>query len=832
MPTGSQNHFQMPYRELVRPLLKSILGALSDLCATPYDKQLCGDEAVNKHFLWLQKEVPRRAPHLFASREYERSLRTRTRNRPNYPTRISRLVFHAFDRANTLSEQNLGAFLPSPLEILLEYLTIPTEPASGAYAFATLRLFLFEAFGLWPATREIPQGFKPFSFRDIEKELSSIRTHVEGRDNIDIRGSPVKVMLSHFLAMKGMMHLRFGTLKDKSPVDDSSGARSAYCRSGTLTPEDGYEFRAREDMERLPEAAEIINELWGVPLPIRGADTVFFHGLRFSSEGGLVVAVGGGAGTGKTSLALGLAAVLAPLGARTFYVSAEEPEKDIEARLETLTPLYFGQLPKVPEPQKGMFQVVRISPFEPAQGLSPRETLRGLLDEIKTAAQRNLEEALEGLPVPCPLIVVLDGIQSYFVQTHQQQELLNGDYPLERFIQDCREVGVLVILASAVDSNVIAALDYLVDVVIRLEYRHTERPDEKPLRVLRLLKTRHQISRPGAHIFHLSGPDGIRIAPQLPSQLDRRALMKVRRPDENRTIDVLNRRFSVADLPKIDHEAKRPFRVEAARPSRTFLDIFPRSHILVHGRGSSGKAGFGLKLLITPVLERKKRGLATGKKARVLVVSFLYPRPYYDTLLKNLNRLLPQEYKQEYSADPSVGSPDLRPSDLEVLTFYPGHLNPEDLFSKIIRRLGQAELEGEPFAGVLLDGVHNVFLQFPRLENYSMVWPMLYDVLRRQDLTVVTTHTTISLGYEEDSDEDYDLTIRKAKPLLHAIVQAADFFLNLSEEPRGEQGRSPDDEHESKYVLSVKSAIGQAKPTNHVYWHREKLVVYDDPHQK
>jgi hypothetical protein len=173
--------------------------------------------------------------------------------------------------------------------------------------------------------------------------------------------------------------------------------------------------------------------------------------------------------------------------------------------------------------------------------------------------------------------------------------------------------------------------------------------------------------------------------------------------------------------------------------------------------------------------------------------------------------------------------PPINKRDYEVLHFYPGYLNPEDMASKIMRRLDAAELEGAPFNGVMIDGIHNVFLQFPRLESREMVWPMVYDLLRRRDLTVVTTHTNITVHESGDPEEDYDLNIRKARPLLHAILQGADFFIGLNEEVGScgyEDNKDCNENSERHYVIRVHMAQGQPNPRGKIYWHREEYVNY------
>lgn len=153
------------------------------------------------------------------------------------------------------------------------------------------------------------------------------------------------------------------------------------------------------------------------------------------------------------------------------------------------------------------------------------------------------------------------------------------------------------------------------------------------------------------------------------------------------------------------------------------------------------------------------------------------------------------------------------------------------MVTKILRRLDQADLEGEPFTGVLLDGVHNVFLQFPRLELSPMIWPMLYGLFRRRDLTVVTTNTTITVRETDDPNEEQELGLRKATPLLHAIVQGTDCFLIINEVGKPDQEQT-EKMREARYEVRVQVAIGQPRPTGVVYWHRENWSCTEPPGNK
>ena len=297
--------------------------------------------------------------------------------------------------------------------------------------------------------------------------------------------------------------------------------------------------------------------------------------------------------------------------------------------------------------------------------------------------------------------------------------------------------------------------------------------------------------------------------------MDRKERLRRHVHDESMVINTLN--FLNEDRPtKVDEEAG------------PFLQVFPKSRILVHGYGSAGKAGFALKLLLTPPVEQG-HALARSRplkfedpkyRRHVLVISFLYPRQYYEELVYDKLKLQ-RTVRWKF--------PGLDDPFIDFIIFYPGYITPEDFINKILRRLDQAILDGQPFNGVLLDGLHNVFLQFPRLQDYDMVWPLFYSILERYGLTSVSTFTNFALNDQVVDDEeskrnkmlgqlgpDYIMMQKGMTPFLHTMIKAADFYFLL--EPvvfiNGER----------KYLLSVKSAIGQDVPTEMLEWDRRQNV--------
>lgn len=813
--TATHEH-QLPYADILPRLIESVCGALFALCDDE-GRGVVDDRAIAARFLWLDKARPRGDDgHLFRSPIVDKSLRVRSESKLPSETRIGQLVLTSFRHVDEMMRRSKtsGVLLPSPLRIVVDLLTVPEEPASRAYAFATVRAYLMESMGLSTALNGMAanDGGSTITIADVEEAVGTVRTFINKRDNLSVpKTEPGRHFVYQLMAVSGFLNLRFASKEHRlNFLWMATQSQDKLLNPGGSS----FEFRVSNDIGSVPQVSGLINQIWGVPLPIRGADTVFYGGLRFATDGGLMVALTGQPGSGKTSLGLFLAISLAPLGARTFFVTAEEAEEDLAFRLATLTPEYLRRLSHYNGNTSDWFRAFRMPSATVGERRCDLQDVLHQLKEFRQTAMRD-DGGAKGSPLPCPLIVVLDGIQNYFLRDYQGKSKNDGSsknnkWGLDEFISDCRKIGALVILTCADHKTELQALEYLSDMVIDLEYRYTDNLAVKPVRYLVLRKSRHQLSRPGAHVCHLSGSDGFRIAPQLSSQLDQHLTSKVQEPNKDYSIEMLNYPMNgnPEKLPRISHT---DFRMDDG-----FLSIFDGSHILVHGRGSTGKAGFGLTLLASPRLRRDDSDVKLRGREKTLVVSFLYPESYYE----NLNKEILLNIAHQYDFDSWSHK-------IDVLHFTPGYLNPEDLLSKISARLVRADLDGEAFTGVLFDGLHNTFLQFPRLEENPMIWPMLYGMLRTRNLTVVSTHTTFSISNagELESDEA-DLAFRRAKPLLHALVQASDFYLNI-ERNMVDDYEDVNDDKEECIELSVLSAFGQALPRGERYWHRERLIVYD-----
>jgi len=448
-----------------------------------------------------------------------------------------------------------------------------------------------------------------------------------------------------------------------------------------------FEFRRSPLTVDPPLARDVINEIFGIPVPIRGADILLFGGLRTSEDGSLVVNISGAAGTGKTSFAIALAATLSPFGTRCYYITTEEAGGDLMARLLSLIPSYLRGLSIYNREINDWFYVAdlrnkRSIEFPEANDAVPSDdsTVAGdvakrLTERLKTVCaiiedKKNSNDNNSLVLKIAPFMVVIDSV--FALSDGRDLSELKA---LSEFVDWCRELKVLVIILSTDELPKHSRLAYMVDVIFRLTYRDTESENKKPERILQLTKTRFQISRPGAHVFHMSGREGFRISPQLSSQLDKEEQRNKTEPDQKQIIAALNCWDS-----KITDKIDAKYYQVVPLKNGKYLDLFCYSRILIHGHGSSGKAGLGLKLLLFNVSGKDKH----YDNRRVLVISFLYSETYYEKVAKKIDQS----------------------SQITSLTFSPGFLPPEDFMNKVSRKIEEAELCGKPFTGVLLDGLH------------------------------------------------------------------------------------------------------------------------------
>ncbi len=742
------------------------------------------------------------------------------------------------------AKQRGYVLIPSPIFVATEAMTVPEDVHTRAYAILAFRLLLSRRFNVWPSVSfsdaELPRQSTKLTEAEVVDEIRSIRTFLEHRDNRSAMASPVKQFVSHFVAGKGVLYLRL-----------KAGAAARFLRAREFSIPVGQtrprvappEFRLSKRYRELPEAATFINEMLGVPVALRGTDIILFNGLKPSADHSLLIEVSGGAGTGKTSLSLALAAALAPIDTYTLYLTFEEDEQDLRAKLAVQSQPRLRKLSFNSKKDSRWFSAVRVPGLD-LQRFEKRvlEELASKLKEVSEARRKSLSKA-QFVP-PIPLMVVIDSISAIPIHnevesrpmarpiTYAQESTVGGvaDHAITQdtggkaalvaslarptsaqlrqrlmtFVEKCRALCALVVLVSSTKSEVSESLDYLVDVALTLRVKDGEDHSSKPLRLITLSKSRHQMARHGTHVFHLSGESGFRFAPQLPSQIDAQHALAHMLWDRRTKIETLN-----------------VFRSEMghAYHYREILTLPIRSHILIYGRGSTGKAGLALKCALSPRITSDMYD-AELSSPRVLVVSFLYPEAYYEELRRRILVRIVRErdaltnfgFNKKSAETFAASAPKLG-----VLQFAPGFLSGEDLYSKLVRALEGAHLQGKPYTDVIIDGLHNLALQFPGARDTDVLWPIVYGTLARANVTTITTFTALEIqgqrnSAEAASPEDSLFRLRTHLPLMHALVQASDYVIEVSRAPAG-----------IYYETRFHSAIDHEPPRDVLHWHRNNL---------
>jgi len=875
----------LPYFNLVDKLVRSTTRAYGEFLDSKTDpksflsSELVPDGNINRHFCWLaistsEKEVR----HLRAGTRDEvldplftEALRATSRISsatrktleqgeavadPNDklvqqgPTRISRLIKSAMSlRYEEVSKPSDALIVPSPYSIVLDFLTIPEHPGSRAYAAVSLRTLLFQTFRLMPKGI-LSHQYEEFSVQDIETAYSSILTSMEeryrssGNDKLDNakksgpHGTRVSGILRHYLAMTGVFNFWIKGAKDigTSPVQELARlVNLGDIHDDTLT----MEFTRPKYLKGLTEFSEIVNCLWGIPLPIRGADTIFRGGLNFSARGGLVCAVYGGPGSGKTALSLGIGAALSGFGIRTLFLTAEETEADLEARAASLLPSQIRSLSFVPKDPKDWLKIRNFSLVDDVDG-SRLKSLSGEFARISEALQSDDQVNGVGIPLPCSTVVVLDGLHEIATQA-----LFNDEDPkskgmteeFHRFIEACRKLRALVILTTGTDWRADTSLDYLVDVAMRLSHETESDVGSKPHRNLTLTKARHQLCSPGTHGLQIAGDKGVRFTPQMNYQLDRLSIWNARLPQSTVYKKVMQVSCHQRDLDKLligaggSVASKMIFHPNP----RAGVELYKGSNIFINGEGSGGKAGLALKIAIAPSFSRVSgsvgpENIALPVPEKVLVVSFLYPYEYYEVILARLKLIRKREYPE---------LPEGIEPRMEVMHLYPGHLKPDTLFSKIEWALRASLLSGDPYTTIIIDGIHNVFLQFPEIEKQTLFWPQLFSLLRTRNLTTIITHTLLSVRmavYDMDRNQLFSrqnayraVDDNRSDALRHALVLKTDFRLEVDPWELSEDKTDISTLHTFK--VETQSAIGQPLPDSRrypIYWSREQLVFFSE----
>lgn len=782
-------------------------------------------------------------------------------------TRISSLVLAS------ISSDGKKVWLEHPLSVVCKYLTVPELPATKAYSLVAIRTYLREVLlhsVEYEGSRRNRGGERSeLNVRSIEAAMSVVLTSLRPRFNSKGRdtfgpGHAVDALVRHHLAMRQVLECYFESKSSALLYLDSPEP----IRMGDGGASGNYQFTKSKRLEQLPSTSEVINELLGIPLPLEGAETIFCGGLRTSTTGSLIVAIHGGPGSGKTSFALAICAYLAPLGIPSLYLTAEESATDLYDRMLSVVPEQLARLSFYPKKLSDFVTFGRpgdLSPFEDSESStaiastennSPKPDIgHTLLKRLK----QQLEQIREQLPTPgtntniadssqkpCRAVIVLDGIHDLFLEQQPPSESLTTHTPIEQLyelVSLARSLQVLVLLTtgSSLGNVSVIRLDHLVDVALHLTHNAADPIDTAQNRQITLTKARYQLCSPGTHAFNVASTRGVRIVPQTNSEIARRSIWKTQLPDKLHLRLALTRGASEKTLnslfkgqiPAVDVKGEL-----LDRDCDNGLAIFDRSHIFINGHGSGGKAALALKIALSYISDASpQRLLIRSRNERVLIVSFLYPAEYYTHIVRMLDVVSEKECASKLIAAQATLNEDTTSATLanrlDVLHLRPGYMKPSELYQRIDAKLTAAEISGVPYTCVILEGIHNVFLQFPEIERYRLFWAQLYSSLRTREVTTITTHATLTLPYQAYGEGGRVDDLR-SEPLRQSLVQKTDYQIEV--DPIAVSPYIGKDIRESLnplkfsryFVLKAVSTV-ENTPRGFLVWDRETFQISDPP---
>jgi KaiC/GvpD/RAD55 family RecA-like ATPase len=658
--------------------------------------------------------------------------------------RLARLLTRAWDDGAS----RRIASRPDALRIACECLAKPTIPSS-------FRVSTFIA--TQELRRRYAISFDPPTQRQLEKSFQRLRVGKirSGRGRPLIAQSPTDHFILDILCLGGW-YARSGTVDAlRGYYNDFAHARFGVDGQSRMRLSYTHPEACTLPIRRSPTFSELTTFIFGQPTGVSGLDFVTGGILApFAGEEaqtGLVTLIAGPPGSGKTNLSLAVSYRMSELGSSVRYLAVEEAPADLVPRVLTTENLLTSEFaPYVSPDTKGRrtdfsFVIRRRD-----------ESLPSLIDRInqdfrRAAAMRNLGNTGEPA-VPLPLVLVIDSLTTLLERRSHDEasSALTKSLRIDRrgiaeALEKARRAGICVLLVGSETDPAENGLAYLVDNVLDLGFE-TDAVSGHIRRTVTVKKTRLQSSLVGRHTFRITSIMGCMVIPSLSAWLSSLEESDIRDPvpTQVRVLLPISAQVGVRD-----------------RPPRE-ITLRDNAHVLVSGYGSAGKARYALSIVFEPAVPLKSETLLESRSetaalrndmfrealgvTRVLVISFLYEPVYYE---EHVIQLLQRRF-----GIPAEEAQNRIDNQLDVIPIPAGFTDAASIIARIDESLMGAHLDGRPFTGVVIDGVHNLLVQFPQLELERLFLPTLLRLLRARPLTVVTTFTHFTIPQLEKNKSD------------------------------------------------------------------------------
>jgi KaiC/GvpD/RAD55 family RecA-like ATPase/transcriptional regulator with XRE-family HTH domain len=472
----------------------------------------------------------------------------------------------------------------------------------------------------------------------------------------------------------------------------------------------------------------VINSLFGLDSKIHGLNFLLDGGLILPSASGMTMLIKGQAGTGKTMLALQLAASLALQGHVSVYLSGEENPNLLMERLSYIgytrwlaNPPYKKILCRREREGERKFEAIICNVIEPLKFTESEEGAaqfgkdqpdgKLLLVAIPNRNEfyrpdnpllRKLHEFLRSFPdrYACCVLDSVDAVSPNGGR-RLQEEMLN-------FVKDQRGIGIFTSEMHGQEASS-AFRDYLVDMVIRVGYRSRS---HFRMRILEIEKCRTQSHIRGEHIFSIQSGEGIAVYPSVQSLLS----VWRRRVRRERSVD--------RESWKLDEELDldRILKGDMVRGSANLLTGPPASH----------KFPLGLSFLAS--------GLESRRDKDVLLISL---REDETSILR-----IAQTYPQFKALLERPKSSKRLSSRLRVLHFPPDYYTAERFIDSVRAVLREYKVKERQFSRVFFSNLSQLRYNSPMFGEEGLFIAALSELFRKEQITSLFIDVGGSMGTE------------------------------------------------------------------------------------
>jgi len=459
----------------------------------------------------------------------------------------------------------------------------------------------------------------------------------------------------------------------------------------------------------------LLSKLFGVPTEIAGFDNLFGGGgiaLADSARPGVptsingrIILIRGRFGTGKSSLALGIAAEVARKEGLAWVMPFEQTSRDCRHYLESMSS-YSTTGHSLPVQKVGELVRILERNVEQDNEDAPDEKTAGVIVILQTR-QDDLDVVFDRLADRAEAtnkfglrLLVVDPINS----------ILGWDSPdasevrmrIMKRIERIKRAGANLIMVAEDDAslqNPVRFIENLADTVIDLS---VERKHGYSQRYIEVLKSRLQRDQRGRHPFSIKAGQGVTVFPSSAAVLAR----------------IRNRRFKGFQQP--------------TRFGWDILDhilgenaIFPGDTIVIRGGEGVFKTHIGLLFLLGLDLRGGQAKPVPGRSRRAIVL------PIRDTE-STVRALLNSRFIEAFR----LAHPNCRPvSHIKVLEVPGGFVQPGAIFQVLEREFERAQMHGDIIDRVLIDNLAHWETSCPFIREDETFGDTLTEFLRRQQTT-------------------------------------------------------------------------------------------------